>query len=154
MEIKENFNPKRPYCRKEIDDAFNKRKALMQKEALQRGLAYDNQNIALYHDCYTGKMLRGGDRYNYEHIISAQAVFEHYKATHSNEQIAQIVNLPDNVSVTLRTINQNKGKYDLQNRILNNPTKIKEFDIDVVVAKQNFENAKKAVLNLNKTIIN
>ena len=140
-----NFNPNRPYCRTEIDEAFNKRKATMQKEALKRGIAYDGKSLALYYDCYTGKILRGGDRYDYEHIISAESIFMYYRATKTNSQIAKIVNHPNNVSVTLRTINQYKWKYDLQTRILNNPKKVKEFEIDIQLAKKNLLKAEKYV---------
>ena len=143
-----NTNPNRPYCRTEIDEVFKARKASMQKEALQRGLNFDGNNLALYHDCYTGKTLRGGDRYDYEHIVSAEAVFTHHKGNYSNEQIAEIVNHPDNVAVTLRTINQYKGKYDLQSRILDNPTKISQFGIDVALTKNNLSKAEKAVFGV------
>ena len=143
-----NYNPNRPYCRTEIDDVFKRRKASMQKEALQRGLDFDGNNLALYQDCYTGKTLRGGDRYDYEHIISAEAVFTHHKGNYSNEQIAEIVNHPDNVGVTLRTINQYKGKYDLQTRILNNSAKISQFDIDMALAENNLRKAEKAVFGV------
>ena len=122
----------------------------MHVEALQRGLDLDGNNLALYKDCYTGKTLRGGDRYDYEHIVSAEAVFTHHKGKYSNEQIADIVNHHDNVAVTLRTINQYKGKYDLQTRILNNPSKINQFDIDVVLAKNNLRKAEKAVFGVQK----
>lgn len=143
--MKSNFNPNRPYCRTEIDEAFKKRKATMHKDALKRGIAYDNKSIALFYDCYTGKILRGGDRYDYEHIVSSEAVFMHFRATHTNTQIAEIVNHSNNVSVTLRTINQFKGKYDLQTRILDNPTKIKEFEIDIQLTKKNLLKAEKAI---------
>lgn len=139
-------NPTRPYCRTEIDEAFKLRKAQMQKEALKRGEAYDGRSLALYTDCYTGKMLRGGDRYDYEHILSAEAVFMKYRATHTNEQIAELVNHPDNVSVTLRTINQYKGKYDLVSRLLDNPSKMEEFNIDLDVAKASLQKAELAIL--------
>ncbi|BDC97806.1 hypothetical protein [Persicobacter psychrovividus] len=119
----------------------------MQKEALKRGEAFDGQRLALYTDCYTGKPLRGGDRYDYEHIISAEELFMRYRATHTNEQIAEIVNHPDNVSVTLRSINQFKGKYDLQSRVLDNPMKIDEFGIDLNYAKKSLAKAQRAVLN-------
>ena len=148
MKMESNFNPNRPYCRTEIDEAFKKRKTSMQIEALQRGLKFDGMNLAIYQDCYTGKTLRGGDRYDYEHIISAEAVFSHHKGNYSNEQIADIVNHPDNVAVTLRTINQYKGKYDLQSRILNNPSKISQFDIDVTLAKNNLSKAEKAIFGI------
>jgi len=142
-----DFNPSRPYRRAEIDDAFNKRKALMQKEALQRGLAYDNKNIAFYYDCYTGKTLRGGDRYDYEHIISAEEIFMHFRATHTNNEIAEIVNRADNVAVTLRTINQYKGKYPLKARILDNMAKIIEFEIDIPTSENSLKKAIRAVYN-------
>ena len=145
MKKETDFNPNRPYCRTEIDEAFIKRKMAMQVEALQRGLKFDGKNLAIYQDCYTGKPLRGGDRYDYEHIISAEAVFMYYRKTKTNTQIAEIVNHPDNVGVTLRTINQYKGKYDLQSRILNNPVKIKEFEIDKKLSGINLQKAKKAV---------
>ena len=144
------INPNRPYWRKEIDEAFAKRKAMMHEEALKRGRAYDGESIALFHDCYTGKLLRGGDRYDYEHIISAEILFDRYKATHTNQEIAEIVNHPDNVGVTLRSINQYKGKHPLVSRILNNPEKVKEFGIDAQLAKTNLLKAEKAVYSFRK----
>ena len=61
----------RPYFRKEIDLAFTKRKAIMHAEALKRG----GDGKALYIDCYTGKTLRGGDPYDYEHFRSSEEIF-------------------------------------------------------------------------------
>ncbi len=145
MKNLKDIDPNRPYFRTEIDFLFDKRKKLMHNEALIRGLEFDNVKKALFTDCYTGKVLRGGDRYDYEHIIAAEEIFMHYRATHSNEEIAEIVNHPDNVAVTLRTINQYKGKYPLASRLLDNPEKIQEFDIDVSLAKANLEKATKAV---------
>ncbi len=148
MKTTYDFNPNRPYCRIEIDLAFAKRKALMHTDALERGKSYDNQDLALYYDCYSGKLLRGGDRYDYEHIISAEAVFERFKSTHTDKQIAELVNHPDNVATTLRSINQYKGKYDLESRILNNPQKIIEFEIDVELTKRNLHKAEKAIYGM------
>ena len=145
MKNGKEIDPKRPYFRIEIDHVFDKRKTAMHNAALNRGLEFDNSEKALFTDCYTGKTLRGGDRYDYEHIIAAEEIFMHCRATHSNEEIAEIVNHPDNVAVTLRTINQYKGKYPLTSRLLDNPEKILEFDIDVKLAKSNLEKAKKAV---------
>jgi len=138
-------DPNRPYMRTEIDEVFNKRKAQMHKEALERGYNFDGQEKAYYIDCYTKNILRGGDRYDYEHIISAEAAFMALRATHTNQEIAEIVNCKENVSVTLRSINQYKGKYDLQSRLLDNESKIKEFGIDVKWAKKNLATAEKAV---------
>ena len=145
MKNGKEIDPKRPYFRIEIDHVFDKRKKAMHNAALIRGLEFDNSEKALFTDCYTGKTLRGGDRYDYEHIIAAEEIFMHYRATLSNEEIAEIVNHPYNVAVTLRTINQYKGKYPLTSRLLDNPEKILEFDIDVKLAKSNLEKAKKAV---------
>lgn len=56
-----------PYSRFEIDKEFIKVKATMHQAALIRG----NSN-ALYKDCYTGKILNGGDPYDYEHIYGSE----------------------------------------------------------------------------------
>ena len=100
----------RPYFRKEIDLAFTKRKAIMHAEALKRG----GDGVALYQDCYKGKILRGGDPYDYEHIRSSEEIFMKYRHVLTNEQIAEVVNCPENVGVTLRTINQSKGKRRME----------------------------------------
>ena len=67
--------PNRPYHRYEIDLLFKKTKAQMQQKALIRG----GDGRALYTDCYTGNTLRGGDRYDYEHIISSEEIFMTYR---------------------------------------------------------------------------
>lgn len=99
------FNPLRPYHRTEIDREFTKRKQQMHAEAIIRG-----NGVALYDDCYIGKTLRGGDPYDYEHVISSEEVFMKYRATHTNDEIALIANVPENVKTTLRDINKAKGK--------------------------------------------
>lgn len=111
----------------------------MQKEA------YDGRRLALYHDCYTGKLLHEGDRYDYEHFISAEEAFMQLRTTHTNDQIAVQVNHPDNVAVTLRTITQYKGKYNLIPRLLENSAKVEEFEIDVILATNNYKIAHRAV---------
>ncbi|CAH0335739.1 hypothetical protein FVB9288_01393 [Flavobacterium sp. CECT 9288] len=100
------IDPKRPYSRIAIDKIFGTRKKAMQKEALIRG----SDGLALYTDCYTGQILRGGERYDYEHIRSSEMLHSKYKHILTDEQIALVVNCPENVSVTLRTINQSKLK--------------------------------------------
>lgn len=95
----------RPYRRTEIDKVFEKVKAAMHLEAVKRG----NGN-ALYQDCYTGKQLNGGDLYDYEHIYSSEWVHSAYKHILTDEQIALVANCTENVGVTLRTLNQSKGK--------------------------------------------
>ncbi|MDR2223903.1 MAG: hypothetical protein LBE34_14380 [Flavobacteriaceae bacterium] len=99
------LNPNRPYWRKEIDDLFNKVKAKLHAEAQKIG-----GGTAIFTDCYTGKELRGGDAYDYEHIRSAEEIFMQYRDRLTNEQIAEVVNCEANVKVTLRLINQSKGK--------------------------------------------
>lgn len=104
------FDPNRPYHRTEINLLFTNVKAQMQQEALARG----GDGRALYTDCYTGEILRGGDRYDYEHIRSSEAIFMAYRDRLTNHEIAEVVNCPENVAVTLRTINQSKGKMRLE----------------------------------------
>ena len=64
------IDPTRPYRRTEIDKIFTKTKAAMQQAALILG----GDGLALYTDVYTGKTLRGGDAYDYEHLRSSEAV--------------------------------------------------------------------------------
>src|SRR5690554_3016493 len=108
-------NPTRPYHRTEIDLLFTKVKAQMHQHALKLG----GDGIALYNDCYTGQTLRGGDRYDYEHIRSSEAVFMAYRVRLTNSEIAEVVNCPENVAVTLRSINQSKGKMRMEDWLAN-----------------------------------
>ncbi|MGY6558617.1 MAG: hypothetical protein ACXIT9_04980 [Nitritalea sp.] len=101
----EDTRPNRPYWRFEIDQVFLKRKAEMHHQAQQRG-----GGVALFEDCYTGQTLRGGDPYQYEHIISSEEIFMRFRSQLTNEQIAELVNCPENLGVTLAGINQSKGK--------------------------------------------
>ncbi|HUH28044.1 hypothetical protein [Gelidibacter sp.] len=120
----------RPYHRTEIDLLFNKVKAQMHQDALARG----GDGIALYTDCYTGEILRGGDRYDYEHIRSSEAVFMMYRDRLTNHEIAEVVNCPENVAVTLRTINQSKGKMRLEDWLAN-ANNISTYGINIGVAR-------------------
>lgn len=115
MTLQNPFNPTRPYHRIEIDLLFTKVKALMHQDALIRGV----DGKALYSDCYTGETLRGGDRYDYEHIRSSEAVFMAYRDRLTNSEIAEVVNCPENVAVTLRSINQSKRKTKLEDWLSN-----------------------------------
>jgi hypothetical protein len=123
-------DPNRPYHRTEIDLLFTKVKAQLHQDALERG----GDGKALYTDCYTGKILRGGDRYDYEHIRSSEAVFMEYRDRLTNSQIAEVVNCPENVAVTLRTINQSKGKLRLEDW-LSKPSIIANHKINVILTK-------------------
>ncbi len=97
----------RPYHRAEINRAFERVKALLHSEALGRG----NGN-AHYIDTYTGEELWSGDRYDYDHISPSEMVHSRYKERLTDLEIAEIVNIPENIAVTLRSINQSKGKKD------------------------------------------
>lgn len=110
------IDPNRSYSRIAIDLIFAKTKAAMQKEILIRG----GDGLALYTDVYTGKTLRGGDPYDYEHLRSSEALHTQLKSLLADEQIALVVNCSENVGVTLRCINQSKGKRKMEDW-LNNP---------------------------------
>ncbi|MBI6121025.1 RNA polymerase sigma factor [Salegentibacter maritimus] len=142
------LNPTRPYHRTEIDLLFTKVKAQMQKEALVRG----DDGRALYTDCYTGKTLRGGDRYDYEHIRSSEAVFMAYRDRLTNAEIAEVVNCPENVSVTVRSINQSKGKMRLEDW-LDRSNNISDHGINVNLAKNAAANADKGIQKKVKEIM-
>ena len=136
----------RPYRRTEINKIFTKTKASMQQAALIRG----GDGIALYIDVYTGKTLRGGDSYDYEHLRSSEAVHAQYKSLLTDEQIALVVNCPENVAVTLRRINQSKGKRKMEDW-LSNPINIAANGIDL---KLTLANLKKADLGIERVVRN
>jgi len=141
-------NPTRPYHRAEIDQRFTKVKAQMHQEALARG----GDGIALYTDCYTGETLRGGDRYDYEHIRSSEEVFMKYRDRLTNAEIAEVVNCPENVSVTLRTINQSKGKMRMEDWIANIDN-INKYNINVALTKNVLRKADKGIQKMASTFM-
>lgn len=140
------INPDRPYSRLAIDKVFTKTKAGMQQAALIRG----GDGLALYIDCYTGKTLRGGDPYDYEHIRSSEAVHTRYKSLLTDEQIALVVNCPENVGVTTTFINKSKGKRKMEDW-LSNPANITANGIDL---KLTLSNLKKADEGIEKVVKN
>jgi hypothetical protein len=137
----------RPYRRTEIDKIFTKTKASMQQVALIRG----GDGIALYIDVYTGKTLRGGDPYDYEHLRSSEAVHTQYKSVLTDEQIALVVNCPENVSVTLRSINQSKGKRKME-EWLSNPANIAANGIDLKLTLTNLKKADEGIERMVKSL--
>ncbi|QAA80850.1 hypothetical protein EI546_03500 [Aequorivita sp. H23M31] len=141
-------NPPRPYHRAEIDLLFTKVKAQMHQQALERG----GDGIALYTDCYTGQALRGGDRYDYEHIRSSEAVFMAYRDRLTNSQIAEVVNCPENVAVTLRTINQSKGKMRMEDWLANS-SNVSNHGINVAFARHAIARADKGIQQKVKEIL-
>lgn len=120
----------------------------MHQQALERG----GDGIALYMDCYTGQTLRGGDRYDYEHIRSSEAVFMDYRDRLTNSQIAEIVNCPENVAVTLRTINQSKGKMRLEDWLAN-ATNVSNHNVNKAFSLKALSNADKGIQNKVKEIL-
>ena len=136
----------RPYSRLAIDLIFTKTKASMQKAALIRG----GDGLALYIDVYTGKTLRGGDAYDYEHLRSSEAIHTQFKSLLTDEQIALVVNCPENVGVTLRCINQSKGKRKMEDW-LNNPANITVNGIDLKITLANLKKADEGIERMVKS---
>lgn len=139
MNIESIIDPLRPYMRAEIDREFTKRKAQMHKEAVERG-----GGIALYQDVYTGKTLRGGDPYDYEHIRSSEELYMKYRDRYTDQQIALIVNCPENVAVTLRSINKSKLKGRMEDWLAN-PVNISTYSIDVKLSKEALKRADRGI---------
>ncbi len=142
------IDPTRPYRRTEIDKVFTKAKALMQKAALIRG----GNGLALYTDVYTGKTLRGGDPYDYEHLRSSEAVHSQFKSILTDDQIALVVNCPENVGVTLRCINQSKGKRRMEDW-LSNPANIVANGIDLQLTLANLKKADYGIERVVKSLV-
>jgi hypothetical protein len=142
------IDSKRPYRRIEIDKIFTKSKASMHQAALMRG----GNGIALYIDVYTGKTLRGGDPYDYEHLRSSEALHTQYKPLLTDEQIALVVNCPENVAVTLRCINQSKGNRRMEDW-LSNPANITANGIDLTLTLDNLKKADEGIERMVKGLI-
>jgi len=130
----------RPYHRGEINKAFERVKARLHAQALERG-----NGIANYIDTYTGEELWGGDRYDYDHIFPSEMVHTNYKDRLTDIQIAEIVNIPENIAVTLRSINQSKGKKDPElwiqdsRLILSSSVKLDIVRVAIIKAKKAIE---------------
>lgn len=133
------LNPSRPYHRLEIDLVFKALKATMHKEACIRG-----NGVALYEDLYTGKTLRGGDPYDYDHIRSAEEIYSKYKDCLTDKEIAAIVNCRENVGVTLSSINKSKGKKRME-VWLSNPSNPATYNIDLKVTLSSLKKADEGI---------
>lgn len=142
------IDSQRPYRRTEIDKIFTRTKASMQQAALIRG----GDGIALYIDIYTGKTLRGGDSYDYEHVRSSEAVYTQYKSVLTDEQIALVVNCPENVAVTLRCINQSKGRRKMEDW-LSNPVNVTTNGIDLKLTLSNLKKADDGIERIVREIL-
>lgn len=142
------IDPTRPYRRIEIDKIFTKTKAAMQQAALIRG----GDGLALYIDVYTGKTLRGGDAYDYEHLRSSEAVHTQFKSRLTDDQIALVVNCPENVGVTLSCINKSKGKRRMEDW-LSNPANITANGIDLKITLANLKKADEGIEKMVKVFL-
>ncbi len=141
-------NPNRPYSRLAIDKIFTKTKATMQQVALIRG----GDGLALYTDVYTGKTLRGGDAYDYEHLRSSEAVHTQFKSLLTDDQIALVVNCPENVGVTLSSINKSKGKRKMEDWLAN-PSNVTVHGIDLILTLSNLRKADEGIERMVKSIV-
>ena len=110
----------------------------------QAAIARGGDGIALYTDCYTGELLRGGDRYDYEHIRSSESLFMMYRDRLTNLQIEEVVNCSGNVAVTLRTINQSKGKMKMEDWMANS-TNISKHKIKTSVVEKSLIKADRGI---------
>ena len=141
-------DPNRPYSRLAVDQIFTKTKATMQQAALIRG----GDGIALYTDVYTGKTLRGGAAYDYEHLRSSEAVHSQFKSILTDDQIALVVNCPENVGVTLTFINKSKGKRKMEDW-LGNPANIIVNGIDLKLTLANLKKADEGIERIVRSLV-
>nr|WP_315199231.1 hypothetical protein [uncultured Flavobacterium sp.] len=142
------IDPNRPYSRLAIDKIFTKTKATMQQAALIRG----GDGLALYTDVYTGKTLRGGDAYDYEHLRSSEAVHTQFKSHLTDDQIALVVNCAENVGVTLSFINKSKGKRKMEDWLAN-PANITANGIDLKLTLTNLRKADEGIERMTNKLI-
>src|SRR5690554_1256807 len=140
MNIASIIDPLRRYMRIDTDKEFAKVKAEMHKNAVLRG-----GGVALHQDVYTGKTLRGGDPYDYEHIRSSEELYMKYRDKLTDQQIALVVNCPENVAVTLRSINKSKGKTKMEEWMRLHGSK---YEIDVDLTSKAIERADAAIEKL------
>ena len=64
----------------------------------------------------------------------------------TNHEIAEVVNCPENVAVTLRTINQSKGKMRMEDWMANS-NNIANHNINVALTRKSLANADKGIQN-------
>lgn len=136
----------RLYSRNEINKVFQLVKEKMHAEALVRGKA-KGLIQAFSQDIYTGKDLLGGEDYAYDHIRSAESIFSKYKSILTDEQIALVVNCPENIGATHASINRSKGKGRMEDWLCNSNNIIKH-NIDVKITKITLANADRGIENL------
>lgn len=147
------INANRLYSRSEIEKEFKKVKSRMHIEAKKLGKKYYGEDVAYFEDVYTGEIYKGGDRYEYEHIRSSENIFTKYKSTHTDKEIALIANCTDNVAVTSFEINRHKDKYQIEERILNDPAKILKFKINVKLTESNVKKADETIMKVASELL-
>lgn len=141
--LEKTENSLRPYSRAAINKEFNIVKMQLHNEAKLRGLNA-NLNCAISIDAYTGKKLLGGSSYEYDHVRSAEYIFNKYKAFLTDNEIAKVVNCKENIVATQRSINRAKGKWALE-KLLNDVEKSRNLGINVSLSKKVANNADDAV---------
>lgn len=122
------INPTRAYNRHLIDKEFKIVKAQFHKDAVEKGNKL-NLGKAVFTDGYTGKRLLGGEAYEYDHVRSAQSIYNKYKSILTDEEISKVVNCKENIITVSTKINRSKGKWDIE-YLLKNQEKVKELGIN------------------------
>ena len=74
-----------------------------------------------------------------------------YRDQLSNAEIAEVVNCPENVAVTLRTINQSKGKMRMEDWMANSDN-VSKYNINELLTKKTLANADKGILKKVKEL--
>ncbi|WP_051931277.1 hypothetical protein [Gillisia sp. Hel_I_29] len=143
----------RPYSRIDINKEFIKVKKKLHDEAVIRGVELDGRPVSYFEDVYTGSIFRGGEKYEYEHIRSAENLHSEYKNIHTDKEIALIVNHRNNIGVTSLEINRFKDKYRIEDRILNDDDLIRKFQIDVFLTKRNVSKADTSINEMSLQIL-
>lgn len=127
-------NSVRPYNRIAINKEFNRVKTQLYNEAKQRGVKAKIQ-YAISTDAYTGKKLLGGSSFEYDHVRSAEFIFNKYKAFLTDDEIAKLVNCRENVVATTRDINRSKGKWALE-KLLDDTPRTRALGINTTLSKK------------------
>ena len=145
------INPERAYNRRLINKEFKIVKAKLHKEAVNRGNEM-NLGKAVFTDGYTGKRLIGGEAYEYDHIRSAQGIYNKYKSILTDEEISKVVNCKENIVTVSIKINRAKGKWDIEH-LLKNQEKVKELGINKELAISSVKKADVAIKSKVQEII-
>jgi outer membrane protein OmpA-like peptidoglycan-associated protein len=140
--MNESQGSPRSYIRDKTNNTFfNNTKREMHSAAVERGKKLGEVNEkgetwAVYNDMYTNNPLRGGrDNYEYDHVRSSGALYAKHSHEFNDAEMAELINVTENLGVTSMAINRSKGKYEME-KILENPDKVKHLSINVAITKQ------------------